>query len=151
MKISLTSGKAEGPTKLNAFDNALLNAGIGDINLIKVSSIIPARAEFVDLPQFPAGAMVNTVLSYTASEQEGDFISAFIAVAISDDLGCVVEHSGINRDPEEVKNEAEAMVKYMMDVRGKQITKIMMEFETHKVEKQGAVVAAVVYIDESGK
>lgn len=148
MKISLTSGKAEGPTRLNAFDNALLNAGIGDINLIKVSSIIPAGAEFVAPPQFPAGAMVNTVLSYTASDQAGDFISAVIAVAISEDLGCVVEHSGINRDFKEVKEEAIAMVKYMMDVRGKQINKIMVEFDTHKVEKQGAVVAALVYIGE---
>jgi arginine decarboxylase len=148
MKISLTSGKAEGPTKLNAFDNALLNAGIGDINLIKVSSIIPAGAEFVALPQFKAGSMVNTVLSYIASDQEGDFMSAVIVVAISDDLGCVVEHSGINRDLKEVKDEAEAMAEYMMDVRGKQTTKVIVEFETHKVKKQGAVVAAVVYIDD---
>ena len=41
MKVAITSGKAEGPSKLNAFDNALLDAGIGDVNLIKVSSILP--------------------------------------------------------------------------------------------------------------
>ncbi len=42
MKVSITSGRAEGPTKLNAFDNALLDAKIGDVNLIKVSSILPS-------------------------------------------------------------------------------------------------------------
>ena len=36
-----TVGHAEGGTPLNAFDNALLAAGIGNINLVKVSSIIP--------------------------------------------------------------------------------------------------------------
>ena len=39
MKIAIVSGKDEGPTKLNAFDNALSDAGIGDVNLIKVSSM----------------------------------------------------------------------------------------------------------------
>lgn len=38
MKIAIVSGKDEGPTRLNAFDNALTAAGIGDVNLIKVSS-----------------------------------------------------------------------------------------------------------------
>ena len=50
MKVSITSGKSEGPTKLNAFDNALLDAGIGNVNLIPVSSIIPASAKIVELP-----------------------------------------------------------------------------------------------------
>ena len=34
MKIAIVSGKDEGPTRLNAFDNALADAGIGDVNLI---------------------------------------------------------------------------------------------------------------------
>ncbi len=40
-KAATTSGSAEGTTPLNAFDNALLAAGIGNINLVKVSSILP--------------------------------------------------------------------------------------------------------------
>ncbi|MEM4196438.1 MAG: pyruvoyl-dependent arginine decarboxylase, partial [Methanothermobacter sp.] len=31
MKVAITSGSSEGPTRLNAFDNALLEAGIGDV------------------------------------------------------------------------------------------------------------------------
>ena len=146
MKVSITSGKAEGPTKLNAFDNALLNAGIGDVNLIKVSSIIPAGAEFVDLPKFPAGQMVNTVLSYASSDQENDEICAVIAVARSDSLGCVVEHNGINQDPEMIKSEAENMVKYMMQVRGLKINELIIKCQKHRVIKQGAAIAAVVYL-----
>jgi len=148
MKVSITSGKAEGPTKLNAFDNALLDAGIGDVNLIKVSSIIPTGAELVELPQFPAGKMVNTVLSYVSSDQEGDIICAAIAVAIADELGCVVEHSGINKDPRKIKEEAESMVKYMMRVRGLEVKDIIVKCQEYRVKKkQGAAIVALVYLE----
>jgi arginine decarboxylase len=147
MKVSITSGRAEGPTKLNAFDNALLNAQIGDINLIKVSSILPSNTKVIPVPNFKAGDMVNCVLAYTSSDVEGDLISAAVAVATSEDFGCVVENTGINRDPKDVKDEAESMVRYMMNVRGLNILDIIIEDESHIVKKQGAVVAAVVYVD----
>lgn len=147
MKVSITSGKAEGPTKLNAFDNALLDAGIGDINLIKVSSIIPAGAKLVELPQFPAGKMVNSVLSYISSDRPGERICAVIAVALADELGCVVEHCGVNQSPAEVKEEAENMVKYMMQVRGRKIRDVIIECQEHRVNSQGAAIAAVVYLE----
>ena len=147
MKVSITSGKAEGPSKLNAFDNALLAAGIGDVNLIKVSSIIPTGAEIVELPQFPAGKMVNTVLSHVSSSREGDQLCAVIAVAISDELGCVVEHGGINQDPEKVKGEALDMVNSMMRIRGLEIKDIIIKCQEHRVKNQGAAIAAVVYLE----
>ena len=146
MKVSITSGRAEGPTKLNAFDNALLDAKIGDVNLIKVSSILPSGTEVVPIPKFPAGDMVNCVLAYNSSDVEGDFITAVIAVATSDDFGCVVENIGVNRDVDDVKNEAEFMVRYMMEIRGLEIKEIIIADESHIVKKHGAVVAAVVYI-----
>ena len=147
MKVSITSGNAEGPTKLNAFDNALLDAGIGDVNLIKVSSIIPQGAELVELPKLPAGKMVNTVLSYVSSDHPGDLLCAAIAVAFADQLGCVVEHFGVNEDPEMIKDEAESMVRYMMKVRGYKINDIIVECRQHRVKSQGAAVAAVVYLE----
>ncbi len=146
MKVTITSGRAEGPTKLNAFDNALLDAGIGDVNLIKVSSILPSNTEVVPVPKFIPGDMINCVLAYTSSNVKGDLISAVVAVAISDKFGCVVENTGINKDIDEVKDEAESMVKYMMDVRGLKINKIIIEGNCHIVKNEGAVVASVVYI-----
>ena len=64
MRVSITSGRAEGPSKLNTFDNALLNAGIGDVNLIKVSSILPKDADIVPISTFTPGDMINCVLAY---------------------------------------------------------------------------------------
>jgi len=146
MKIAITSGKSEGPGKLNAFDNALLDAGIGDVNLIKVSSIIPADSEFVKLPFLKPGSMIKCVMAHANSKKKGDMITAVIAVAVSDDFGCVVEHSGINEDPEEVENHAVFMVMEMMKVRNMEINEIIIEKKTHVVKTHGSVVAAIVYL-----
>jgi len=46
-KACLVAGAAEGASELNAFDGALLSAGIGDLNLVRVTSIIPPHVELV--------------------------------------------------------------------------------------------------------
>lgn len=146
MKVAITSGKAEGPSKLNAFDNALLDAGIGDVNLIKVSSILPAGSKFVELPELTAGDMINCVLAHAASNKKGDVITAVIAVATSDDFGCVVEHSAVNEDPEEVKKYAVFMAEQMMEIRKMKINEIIVEEKSHVVENEGSVIASIVYL-----
>jgi arginine decarboxylase len=145
MKISLTSGKSEGPTRLNAFDNALLDAGIGNVNLIPVSSIIPADTKIVELPHIKEGTMVNCVMAQTYSDNAGDLITAVVALATSNDFGCVVEHSGINKAPDEVRREAKIMVRFMMQVRDLEIQEIIMEDESHIIKEHGVVIAAVVF------
>lgn len=59
MKVSLTKGASEGPTKLNAFDNALLEAQIGNVNLIPVSSMLPPNTQLIPMPKITPGKMVN--------------------------------------------------------------------------------------------
>lgn len=147
MKIAIVSGKDEGPTKLNAFDNALTAAGIGDVNLIKVSSMLAGKAEVLPLPKLEAGSMVNCVLSTITSSNKGDQITAVVAVAIGDELGCVVEKTGTNEDSEELKKEAIFMVKYMMEKRNIEINELIVEDATHIVEEIGSVVSSVVYLD----
>ncbi|MBI3007466.1 MAG: pyruvoyl-dependent arginine decarboxylase, partial [candidate division NC10 bacterium] len=57
---ALAVGAAEGETELNAFDNALLQAGIGNVNLVRVSSIVPPKAAFCPEVALPPGALVPT-------------------------------------------------------------------------------------------
>ena len=147
MKIAIVSGHDEGPTKLNAFDNALSNAGIGDVNLIKVSSMLASNTEICELPKLKAGAMVNCVLSEITSDNPGDEIIAVIAVAIGEELGCVVETTGINKDNDEIINEAKDMVKYMMEKRDVEIKDLIVEYSTATVENIASVVSSVVYLD----
>ena len=148
MKIAIVSGKDEGPTKLNAFDNALSDAGIGDVNLIKVSSMLAGNAEIEKLPKLKAGSMINCVLSEITSDNPGDEITAVIAVAIGDELGCVVETTGINEDLMDLENEAKFMVRYMMDKRNVEIKNLIVESSTATVENIASVVASVVYLKD---
>lgn len=148
MKIAIVCGKDEGPTKLNAFDNALSDAGIGDVNLIKVSSMLAGNTEITDLGKLKAGSMVNCVLSTVTSDNPGDEITAVVAVAIGNELGCVVETTGINREKQELIDEVEFMVKYMMEKREVEINELIVKEATTTVECIASVVASVVYLEE---
>lgn len=148
MKIAIVSGKDEGPTKLNAFDNALSDAGIGDVNLIKVSSMLAGNAEIVDLPTLEAGSMVNCVLSEITSDVPGEEITAVIALAIGEELGCVVETTGRDVKADDLIDEAEFMVRYMMDKRGVEIKDLIIKHSTTTVKNIASVVASVVYVEE---
>ena len=148
MRIAIVSGKDEGPTKLNAFDNALSNAGIGDVNLIKVSSMLSGNAEICDLPKLKPGSMVNCVLSSITSDNPSDIITVVVAVAIGEELGCVVETSGTNKDSNDLIKEAEEMVKYMMEKRKVEIKDLIVEYSTTQVKNIASCIASVVYLNE---
>lgn len=148
MRIAIVSGKDEGPTKLNAFDNALSDAGIGDVNLIKVSSMLAGNAEIVELPELSPGAMVNCVLAEVTSDVPGEEITATVAVAIGEKLGCVVETTGRGKNPDEIIGEAKEMVTYMMDRRGEEIKNLIVETSTATVRKTASVISSVVYIND---
>ena len=148
MKIAIVSGKDEGPTRLNAFDNALTDAGIGDVNLIKVSSMLGKNTQVKNLPKLKAGAMVNCVLSSVTSSKPGDTITAVVGIAIGEELGCVVETTGTNKDKQELIYEAKFMVNYMMEKRGIEIKEHIVEAVSTTVENIASVVASVVYLND---
>src|SRR5262249_18902663 len=76
-RLWLAAGSAGGTTELNAFDNALLAGGIGNLNLIKVSSVVPQGAEFLQAPPVIApGSLVPCVYSIMHSDTAGETICA---------------------------------------------------------------------------
>src|SRR2546428_11199839 len=92
-----TAGHAEGGTPLNAFDNALLVAGIGNINLIKISSILPPDVPVIELPKIKLGAPIPTAYAAMTSETPGQTIPAALGYAIPDDPaknGVIMEFHG---------------------------------------------------------
>lgn len=147
MKVSLTKGASEGPTKLNAFDNALLDADIGNVNLIPVSSMLPPNTQVIPMPKLKPGEMTNCVLSHQYSDNPGDEISAVIAFAQAEEMGCVIETSGINRTLKQLKEEAKFMAEYMIEKRDLEIIDYREVIQTHKVIDKASVVAALIYHD----
>ena len=100
------------------------------------------------LPKLKAGAMVNCVLSSVTSSKPGDTITAVVAVAIGEKLGCVVETTGTNKDKDDLIEEANFMVNYMMEKRGVEIKEIIIESASTTVENIASVVASVVYLND---
>jgi arginine decarboxylase len=132
---------------LNAFDNALIIAGIGDQNIVHVSSMLDAKTEIIDLPTFKPGQIIHCVLSSVCSDNPGDKLFASVCVAIGEKLGCAVEKSGINLDIDESLKELDEMVSYMMKVRGVEIKHKQFEYSEHIVENIGSALASVVYVE----
>ncbi len=142
--LSLVKGTGEGITPLNAFDQALLNAGIGNLNLIKVSSILPAGVELSPLPEIEAGTLVPTVYSSLVSNVAGETISACVGAGFSaDSFGLLYEysHRGEARTAEEV---VQKMVEEGFKMRRMKLSQVIVVSAEHRVERVGCVVAAAV-------
>lgn len=145
-KYFITVGRAEGVSNLNAFDAALLSACIGNTNLVKISSILPPQCREVAPVRLPLGALVPTAYGTIASEEPGRIISAAVAIALpedEDDPGLIME-AGELGPCEEVEGTVRRMAAEGMKVRGSPIRRIVSRSVEHKVEHNGAVVAAVV-------
>ena len=144
--LHFASGCSEGLTPLTAFDNALRDAGIDNLNLIKVSSIVPKGARFGPLPRLPVGTLVPTVYTHVVSNLAGEVISAVIAAGVGADGGVLMEyhHKGPADDAQRV---AQAMVEEGFARRGWRLDDVRFASSEHKVDRLGSAVAAVLLLD----
>ena len=143
-----TAGSAEGSTTLNAFDNALLAAGIGNINLVRISSILPPGVDLVALPQIKLGAIIPTAFSAQTSEVPGEVIAAAVGWALPEDPdknGVIMEfHDKATR--EEARRMIVQMLEEAFRVRGEPIRDMRVFAVEHRVERTGCAVAAVTLL-----
>lgn len=143
-----TTGAAEGTTLLTAFDCALLAAGIGNINLSKISSILPPATTLGGLPRIKPGAIVPTAYAAECSEVPGNLIAACVGWARTRDPeknGVIMEfHGSASRD------HAEAVVAHMLEeafaARGWEIAELRVHGVEHRVGRVGCAVAAIVLL-----
>jgi arginine decarboxylase len=145
-----TAGRAEGSTTLNAFDNALLAAGIGNINLIKVSSILPPEVPVIELPKIKPGALVPTAYAAMTSTTPGETIAAAVGYAVPDDPaknGVIMEFHG-----HATRGQAEEAIRGMLDeafqVRGETVKEMRIYSVEHTVERIGCALAAITLLGE---
>jgi arginine decarboxylase len=145
-----TAGHAEGGTSLNAFDNALLAAGIGNINLIKVSSVLPPDVPVIELPKIKPGALVPTAYAAMTSDVPGETVAAAVGYAVPDDPaknGVIMEfHGYATRD--EAERRIRAMLEEAFRVRGESIKEMGITATEHTVERIGCALAAITLLAE---
>ncbi|PLY02146.1 MAG: arginine decarboxylase, pyruvoyl-dependent [Desulfuromonas sp.] len=145
-----TCGASEGLTQLNSFDGALLDAKIGNTNLVKMSSIVPPRSKLVEPHPLPQGALIPVAYAAITTDMPGEVISAGVAAAFPTDenhAGLIMEYSSRGH-----KEDIEAIVRRMAEegikMRGLEVKEIRSIAVQHRVEKIGTAFAAVVLWDE---
>ncbi len=150
-KFFLVSGSSDGFSLLNAFDGALLASGVGDTNLVRMSSILPPGCEELK-PRpaaLPQGALVPVAYASIYSDIPGDVISSAVAIGIPEDTnraGLIMEYSA-RAEEKVVVEQVKKMVEKGMEVRNRPIKEIKAISATYKVTTIGAVFAGVVLWD----
>lgn len=117
---TIVSGKGFSKYELVAFDNALLNAGIGDYNLVKVSSILPAGCQYEKNIDIEKGSVVYAAYSMVIVKGEQKATTA-VAVGIplnNAESGVIFETSS---DSDEAENDVCNMCIEAMENRNKNI------------------------------
>uniref|UniRef100_A0A7C1JEP7 Pyruvoyl-dependent arginine decarboxylase AaxB n=1 Tax=Ammonifex degensii TaxID=42838 RepID=A0A7C1JEP7_9THEO len=146
VKFKLPSGAAEGETRLTAFDKAILQAGVGNCNLIKVSSILPSRCRLGQDIILPPGALVPVAYGFITSDVPGEVITAAVAVGLAEDpgsYGIIMEHSG--RAPRAVvEAEIVRMLEEAFTSRSLPLKTVLVESVEHRVVKLGCAFAGVI-------
>lgn len=147
-KFTLVAGASEGPTRLNAFDNALLRAGIGNLNLVKISSILPPGAREEAVLAVEPGSLVPTAYGSIQSETPGELISAAVGVGIGpgDSYGVIMEFSG-RCGVQEAETAVDRMLEEAFRERGVPLERKIFRAVEHRVEKIGCALAAVALWD----
>lgn len=105
----------------------MLNSGVANYNLVKISSILPANAKQKSKIDLVDGSVLYAAYASKSSNKKGETVSAAVAVGIpanSQNIGTIMEFSGFCD-----KTNAEKIVKEMvveaMNIRGYDIKDIL--------------------------
>jgi arginine decarboxylase len=143
--VTVVAGAGEGTTDLNAFDHALLDAGIANLNFLRVTSIFPMGARVVPIRPFTPGLLMPAVYARISRHTPGERIAAAVGVGIGEEgYGVIMEHShtGTSDNAEEI---VRAMVQEAMATRGLRTREIVVACKDHVVRRMGCAVAAVLF------
>lgn len=140
----MVAASSEGLTALNAFDGALLNAGCGNMNLIRVSSILPPGAEQAAAIDIAPGSLLPTAYGHISSTTPKERIAAAVGVGFGapGSFGLIMEtaFSGSGQ-------EAEARIRKMLEegfrMRGMALSRMLVKSAEHQVVSCGCAFAAV--------
>ena len=146
---SLVSGIGKSQYRLSAFDNALLDAGIVDYNLMKVSSILPSNCKYCEKIPIGKGDLLYTAYS-TITLNCNEYGMTGVAVAIpsvANESGVIFETSYVNQKTD-IKIMLKEMCQNAMRQRGRNLLDIKYSCQEVKGESNiyvSAISAVVMW------
>lgn len=126
-RYTLRTGSGVSTNRITAFDRALIEAGIAQFNLVKISSILPPFCIQESEIKQGKGSLLPTAFSVIYSSSPHDIISASIAIGIpenSEDIGVIMEHS-MHESKEITEEIAHSLVEEAMHDRTISLRKIV--------------------------
>ena len=119
-KIVSGSGKSKFP--LVAFDKALLDAGIGNFNLVKVSSILPAHCMYSEeITLTPGSILYAANASVTITKGESGQTAVAVAISENSDENGVIFETSSKENLENCELLVENMCTEAMEERNRKI------------------------------
>jgi pyruvoyl-dependent arginine decarboxylase len=91
----LVSGGSDGETPLNAFDRSLIVSGVGDLNLVRMSSILPPGCTQCEPFTISPGTLIPVAYADITSSKVGTILATAVAVGIPVDksqVGLIMEY-----------------------------------------------------------
>jgi arginine decarboxylase len=149
MEINIASGIGTGPTKLAAFDAALIAAGVANYNLIKLSSVIPSKSKIIIHDNGPIkhvpgrwGDRLYVVMAEKRVNTKG--VEAWSGIGWVQDKktqkGLFVEHEGMSKAA--VQSDIKKSLKTLMSNRGVDFGPINMQIIGKKCS--GSAICSLV-------
>ncbi len=149
-KFFVSSGCAVSKVSdLNAFDQALRNAKIGELNLVSVSSVLPVGAKKVAARELPMGCITHCVLAQMRGG-EGEMISAGIAYAHrKDGKGGYVAEGHMHGTKKALKEVLEWKMNEMANLREVELMRISYAIEELSIpmDHYGTCLGALVFVE----
>lgn len=147
----VSAGKGHAQTGLTSFDSALCAAGLGNYNLVKVSSILPPGALRTDTVPLEPGALLPTAYTAFTSDTENEVISACVGIGIPSYeqkgvVGVIMESSGSGQLHNR-KSDVRSMVLAAMKHRAIPCKAVLVEGVQAAVHEFTTVIAAVALIE----
>jgi len=155
MNIRVSTGTGSGPTEISAFDQALVNAGVANFNLIYLSSVLPPSSEIhpTDKPIKPEGEWgdrLYVVMAQNRTIQRHQEVWAGIGW-IQDPVtkkGLLVEHEG--HSEAEVRADITSSLDALAKNRGTEFGPVNMQVSGIKCEGKPVCALVVAVFENSG-
>ena len=148
-RFFVTSGKATSNiSQLNAFDQALVMAGISEANLVPVSSVLPRGIKQVKRASIERGAITFCVMARQDGEN-GEKISAGLAYFLrKDGAGGYVAEGHVRGSAAELRKELSARANQMASLREIRGEEPEYRIEELKIPKGhfGSCISVLVYL-----
>ncbi|MFZ0699294.1 MAG: pyruvoyl-dependent arginine decarboxylase [Thermoplasmata archaeon] len=148
-RFFVTSGRGINKTsELNAFDLALLKAGIGEQNLVSVSSVLPIGIRQIDRAEIARGAITHCVLA-RHSGGEGEVISTGIAFGFrTDGEGGYIAEGHLHGTQKSLKEFLKWRMEEIAHFRGVELKRIYYRTEELVIpmDHYGVCIAACVFL-----